>query len=38
VNRFRLSPVRLLYLAIGFFIAALLWLNRDLFLDLPSFK
>ena len=38
VNRFRQPSVRLLYLAIGIFIAALLWMNRDLLTDLPTFK
>jgi len=30
VKRIRLSPARLLYLALSLFLAALLWLNRDL--------
>jgi hypothetical protein len=38
VNRFRQPSVRLLYLAIGIFIAALLWMNRDLLFALPTFK
>jgi len=38
VNRFRQPSVRLLYFAIGIVLAALLWMNRDLLLDLPPFK
>jgi hypothetical protein len=38
VNCFRPPAIRLLYLAIGLFLAALLWMNRDLLIDLPPFK
>lgn len=38
MNRFRLRPVRLLYLALGLFLLVLLWLNHDLVLIFPPFK
>ncbi len=38
MNRFRLRPVRLFYLALGLFLCVLFWLNHDLLLNFPPFK